>query len=89
MCMMRISTNKHSALRSTRDVQPRSGPDRDLVRPIGLTVTETETEPSILNDSDVGPVLGFSKTIGSVSVSVQEGWTDRSDQVPTDWTDVA
>jgi len=44
---------------------------------------------SHLNDSDIGPVLGFSKTIGLVSVSVQEGWTDRSDQVWTDWTDVA
>jgi len=56
---------------ATRDGQPRSGPDRDLVRPIGLT----ETGP---DRCSVRSRFG----LGSVSVRSRShtSWTDRSDR---------
>ena len=59
----------------------RSDQDWDRTGPISGPVWSR----SHLNDSDVGLVLEFPKTIGSVSVSVQEARTDQSDR---DWTDV-
>ena len=60
----------------SRDVQPRSGPDRDHGPTdrsdrdrTGPTLGSVSVRSrSHVNDSDVGPVLQFSKAIGSVSV---------------------